>query len=107
GGGQAEGADGHAACGVLDFRVAAEVADQDDLVDAACHVRGVLCAPAMARIVASRRVLPRRPGAGSRARLRRGGASVISHATAAGPPTRRAPGGSRRRRIVILAPFAP
>ncbi len=37
GSGQAQGADGHAARGVFDFGVVAQVADQDDFVDAACH----------------------------------------------------------------------
>ena len=37
GGGQADAGDRHAALGVLHVRVVAEVADQDDLVDAARH----------------------------------------------------------------------
>jgi len=37
GGGQAEGGHGHAALGVFGLRIVTEVADQDDLVDAACH----------------------------------------------------------------------
>src|SRR5690606_6137870 len=37
GGRQADLGDGHATLGVLGFRVVAEIADQDGLVDAACH----------------------------------------------------------------------
>src|SRR5207342_1382164 len=35
--GQAQGGDRHAALGVLGFRIVAEIADEDHLVDAACH----------------------------------------------------------------------
>src|SRR5690606_9373532 len=63
GGGQRQGANGHPALRVFHFGIAAEVADQDDFVDAAGHGLSFRCRPARARCVRLYRPAGARPSA--------------------------------------------